>query len=1702
MADAEKKDIAQLDFNIQGAINSLDKIDQKLKSIAESSEAYSKKIGKNIGNSINNSININTSDVEKQLMDVSKLSKNHLSKTTSQVIKENAKRRTSDNSLANYQKKAAIDVAKTREKEEIKTTERVKREHAKQADSVKTLGDTISNYAKTYLIYQGFNQLKQGIKETIDEMVEIEYQMVQIDRVLNENSLNIDIYRDRLIKLAYEYGNSFNNVADITLRLAQAGYDSEEAIALTEKTLLALNTAELDATQATEDMVAVMAQWGLMTGTASEQAEEYGAIIDKINKAADNYPTTSEDILEALKKTSSAFNIAGASIDETIATIVAAETASQRGGKTIGTALSNIVQQFRTEGRLNLAKEMGLDFFTDADETEFRPIMEIFADMSQLMQNLKNEGKENSIEMQNLLEMFTVFRRNIGSSLLGEMAGEDSTYAQVMKDLQNSLGYSLQENEKHMKTAKAAQAQLNAEMLKLKTQVWEGGLEDVYRDMLKLGIDLIDKISSLIDKFGILPVSIGAVTAAITALKGGIKIQDIITLTSKVKDINQTIQTTGKALQKEDELLQGTSKNLKKYITSIDQGKVSLGGYAKSLVVSTAKTALLTAGTIALNAALTAGVSAITTFLISAIDNWIHAEEKAIEKNNELIATSEENAKTIESEITNIQKLRAEYEELAKKDNRTADEEKKIYEIQEKLNELLKETNVQVELINTSINDQGQAVQTINDKYDEQLSKLKAIEYEKKRQAAEELRNAAEAAIANQTGIQVGAFADPWGTLMDQLRASGIDFSVGSEYRTDIAKARGFLADNELFNFNLTNFDELDFEKQIKYLTDWYYALEKAKSEGKNVGDALKWVEENLGTLEAQQKKAQEAVNKYNDALAELYDMLGFADTLSSSLQAIADTYDIEGPKKLIKDIQNINTEFSNGTINIEEYFDKIEEKIKEIDLTTEGEELEAYQAIFAETTKSLAEGLEGLISGLESGSINFAEYAKGIKEAADNTLALHIEQNNLSLEDELWKDAAGNVDEYANSLQNAIDGLSDMGELLTVIGDNYDYIAEHANAAGEAMFNQKEVGTEAYNQLANGVAESLQRMKESNREAYDTITSKIFETTQASAEEIANADRYITEALNGNAQALNTALNVSAQLVAQSTNKVTTSMGKVLSELGKAISSFSYNITATPYISGKIGLRKDANGVPIGLELPSFGFDITGTGGDSVKNLGTALETFGSDIGDYASNKFNYIKLENQLPDYVPTTPGNTTTTGKKTKTGGGGSSSTDRSEYYAQREAEEAKKKEEEAYKARLKAFEDYIDETERVEKRWVDKQKELGQLTNEDYMYIMQQRIERYKKYIEEVKNATWMSEEDRLRLIKEYSEKIEDYQLDYLGYLEDQLNDEIDAIEKATDEKVKLIEEEANAKIEALDKVSEATDRAREKEDYEKERQSILEEISYWEQRTGREAQEQLKAAKEKLAELDAEWEDTQEDWSIEDQIKKIEEERDAEIKALEAEKEAEIKALKEIYDAKVKLFAETGQIIYEGEIIQSQNLYNAYKENFIDPISSELEKLRNTSTAIAPKEEAKVEQQYETYTIKSGDTLSQIAKRYGTTVEKIMAANPYVTNANRIYAGKTLQIPKFHEGGIVGGNQEAFALLKPNEVILKPEWADGINKLAKMARNENNPITNNSTVIEVKGDLVRIDANIKDKTDAEYLTRRIEKTLRDKFNIKK
>lgn len=56
-----------------------------------------------------------------------------------------------------------------------------------------------------------------------------------------------------------------------------------------------------------------------------------------------------------------------------------------------------------------------------------------------------------------------------------------------------------------------------------------------------------------------------------------------------------------------------------------------------------------------------------------------------------------------------------------------------------------------------------------------------------------------------------------------------------------------------------------------------------------------------------------------------------------------------------------------------------------------------------------------------------------------------------------------------------------------------------------------------------------------------------------------------------------------------------------------------------------------------------------------------------------------------------------------------------------------------------------------------------------------------------------------------------------------------------------------------------------------------------------------------------------------------------------------------------------------------------------------------------------------------YRIRTGDTLSGIAQRYGTSVSALMSSNPSITNKNLIYAGRTLNVP---------GSRDEFTSARP------------------------------------------------------------------------
>lgn len=1545
MADSsKKKKIAELYFKYDKAISGLKQINSELTNLSKTSSTVFKEIQKGLETSY---------------------SKKNLSGVSASI------------DITNKQLKAAVDVEKKRLVAENDANAKIRRArethnlqmekmeqqqnmweernavtHAQKLEEIQTRqtknsSSRLANLANTYLSYQGFAKIQSTIKDFVAEMANVEYSMVEIDRVLNEDSLNIQEYRDQLIQLAYDYGNSFENVADVTLRLAQAGFSSEEALALTEKTLLALNTAELDATQATSGLVAIMSQWGLMTGDVTEEAESYAKIIDEINMTADNFPTTSKDILEALKRSSSAFKLNGATIEETIATITAAEKATQRGGKVIGTAMNSIIQQLRDTGRMAKVEALGLDVFADAARTEFKPVMDIIGEMADKMNELTAAGKQNSQEMQDLQAVFSLFRRNIASSLMGEM-DDGGTYQQVLDMLgengEGALGYSLQENEKHLKTVKAAQEQFNATLLQLKTSVWENGVEDVYRSMLLLGNDLVKNLTTIIETFGALPTAIGAATLAYTNfaknMDGSKKVQffsadDLFGAkisTDKLKQIEQDVSIFTNNLENATSAGYDFSDEFKNYINTADDAAVTTDKVVASLKAQKEVSVAATVATQALNFALSAGLSVALSFFLSQLEKAIHFEENVTNKIKELNQEHVKETEQIEKTIGDLDNLIDKYKELSEQES-TTESRTEMKNLQKEITDLM--------------GDEAKGIDFVNGKYEDQAKILQELRKQK---------------------------------LTEEISSKSIDLqrSAVEEYGAEISllKERKELLEGQIDSSRAIG-DYIEAENYREELEKVNEQLEKLSEESEKAKEKLDWSEVNELTAEKMALTFAENIETMDD--------------YRQAIEAINEMPLAPGFKGSLEEQQEL-IEYYLGQL-----FPEFEDSLTAI----------GYQAEYA--------------------SEKFSAYAKEIE-----SLSSQFDMCNKAVEE---FNTTGAIS--ATTFKNVAD--NGLLEWLDVVN-------------GKLVVN-----------------------KEHFESAADAATAKIAADLQErAAAEILN---IVTADLNG-------------------TLAETKSSGE-----GAAAGVSS---AATAAIDAA---NKFVKGAASALEFKSA---LDKLAGKQLSDISGISDNAKQQIANVTKELDRELKMINSLASGVT----------KASKAGSGAARSSGSA-------AKAVTKTFEEQSAERVKIFKKEIDDLEKLEQSWVNKYKKLELFSTSDLKFITHQRINRFNEYLNQINNLQGISEKDRTDLIREYSAKRQEAELEYFDLLKQQLDDQIKELENANKEKIKQIKDEAQAQIDALKKVDKENDKIKQKQEYERKRQELLygnQGIEYWKQRTGREAQIALAKAEQELQELDEDWNEKKEGWNLDDQVEQIEKARDAQIAAIEDAQEKQIAGWKAAYDAQVQLYAQTGQIIYDNSVINAGYLYNAYMDNFVNPFNVKLAEVVNSlNTASAQADEVINKMNrvsgggsatssgsgIRTATTKSGKTT--YAAPIGPTKEahgqagfldsKILAQQAF----NNRLLNNTIKnnLVKFHGGGIVNSQREGMALLRPNEAVLTPEWAAGLNKLVKKINdgdfNGNSSVSNQ---IDVSGNLVNIDANIKNKQDVDYLTERIEKVLKDKFNIRK
>ncbi len=600
-----------------------------------------------------------------------------------------------------YGRVLSVAGANTKEIEKAtKTATKAAREHAKTVKDLSkqysVLGSQFERRASWFFAGTAFFGSMAATGAAVRTIADVEMGVTQVARVMEDSAFIFKDYRDELLKLGVQYGQTFATVQDVALRFAQAGYGVRDSLKLTETALMALRSAELDAKNATESMIGIMAQWGL-------QAKDMPLLLDILNKTADDYTVTTQDLVDALLRSSGAAKIMGLSIQETIALLTVMREASGRTGREVGNAFNSILSYIQRPKAIETLSSLGIAVFADEARTQFRNVMDIFQDIAERWNESGDIFKDSFVKAAQDTELFNeelaiamglqdeynkaveeyndlqkrdiaqsaagVYRRNYFIALIERL----SKAQEVLNNMIDAEGYSAKETARSLDTLSGQYDQLKAAAEQLAVAIGDAGLLNQLKEM-------VDGLKDVINWFnGLDPTLRNAII-------------NFVEITAVLKVFNAIMKMAG-----------------------IETANRLLSGWAISAAKASAATRVLASATTGLSIALTNLGRGLLAFFGGpwglafsiATAAYLTFRNSADASN----AAMEESAKKALDTANDIQRLRDRYIELAEKTNLTSAEQEEFKDVTARLLDLVPSAVTGFDEMGNAITDVGTAAE-------------------------------------------------------------------------------------------------------------------------------------------------------------------------------------------------------------------------------------------------------------------------------------------------------------------------------------------------------------------------------------------------------------------------------------------------------------------------------------------------------------------------------------------------------------------------------------------------------------------------------------------------------------------------------------------------------------------------------------------------------------------------------------------------------------------------------------------------------------------------------------------------------------------------------------------------------------------------------------------------------------------------------
>ena len=301
---------------IREAAKSYDEVKQSLIGCIAEAEKFAKQqedAGKVVGTAGKRQVSINT-QLEKKYERLAK----YYAKYQAQIVKD---------PVLNEDFRSIMDRLKTHDFADISKAEnavtdllgRARRAGAEVQSIGTQLKNLIAGNMDKLVTAASAALLRQSLRGIIQAVKEIDSAMVELRKVSGATTKELSQYLERAKTKAVELGASVSDVVQAAAGFARLGYSVSDAEKLGNLATMFYKVGDdmSSVEDATQAMVSVMAAFNIAVDDA-------GQIPDKLNEVGNRFAISSGGLAEALKRSASALNVAGNSLDESLALITSA----------------------------------------------------------------------------------------------------------------------------------------------------------------------------------------------------------------------------------------------------------------------------------------------------------------------------------------------------------------------------------------------------------------------------------------------------------------------------------------------------------------------------------------------------------------------------------------------------------------------------------------------------------------------------------------------------------------------------------------------------------------------------------------------------------------------------------------------------------------------------------------------------------------------------------------------------------------------------------------------------------------------------------------------------------------------------------------------------------------------------------------------------------------------------------------------------------------------------------------------------------------------------------------------------------------------------------------------------------------------------------------------------------------------------------